>query len=380
MLFTYKYIKHDIEKLQEFLDFLFYDVWLFADGEFDAEKLNGNPDLKQIYEDFGNVDYDPATAKKGQKGKSEYLFNSSIEKIYAEFAKIDEAYKLELIDLYHYNNHIELLCSDKSKLPISYAQIKAKYPSLEKAINEFYSKLYGPESPFNLDAFGQLTKKLIPDHYEAFMTDNNEEVCPFCGILPIKGNNHSYRDAYDHYLPKGLYPFNSLNFKNLAPMCHECNSTYKLTDDPIYEDYKKIDPLKKEDNRQLAFYPYSENHPELEIKVELTSKDIKNLQPQDINLEIKSEGNEEQIESWKRVFGIEERYKALCCHKNEGLEWFNSVVDGFNNAKEMGVTDFSKWVEFKLKEAGTNKLSNYGFLKAQFLTECRDKGIFNANA
>jgi hypothetical protein len=257
MLFTYKYIKHDIEKLQGFLDFLFYDVWLVADGDFDAEKLNGNPELKQIYEDFGNADY-----KWGN------FFNSSIEKIYAEFAKIDDdPFKLKLKDQYNANNEIEVLCTDKTKIPVSYADIKAKYPDLEKAINDFYSKLYGTESPFNLEAFGQLNKKLIPSHYEVFITDNNEEVCPFCGILPIKGNNHSYREAYDHYLPKGLYPFNVLNFRNLAPMCHECNSTYKLTDDPIYEDYKKIDPLKKEENRQLAFYPYSENHPELEIKV-----------------------------------------------------------------------------------------------------------------
>lgn len=370
MLFTYKYIKHDIEKLQEFLDFLFYDVWLFADGEFDVEKLNGNTDLKRIYEDFGNLDL-----KWGN------FFNKSIEQIFGEFAKIDDdEYKLELIDFYHANNNIEALCNDKGILPISYADIKAKYPELEEALNNFYSKLYGTDSPFNLEAFGQLNKKLIPAHYEAFMTVNNEEVCPFCGILPIKGNNHSYREAYDHYLPKGLYPFNALNFKNLAPMCHECNSTYKLTEDPIYEDYKKIDPLKKEDTRQLAFYPYSGNHPDLEIKIELNSSDIKNLKPDDLKLEIKAKDKDEHIESWKRVFGIEERYKALCCHKNEGLEWFNSVVDGFNNAKEMGVTDFSKWVEFKLKEAGTNKLSNYGFLKAQFLTECRDKGIFNANA
>jgi hypothetical protein len=370
MLFTYKYIKHDIEKLQGFLDFLFYDVWLVAEGDFDAEKLNSNPDLKQIYIDFGNADF-----KWGN------FFNSSIEQIYSEFEKIkDDNFKLELIDLYDANNNVEVLCNDKSKLPISYAEIKARYSDLEKAINDFYSKLYGTESPFNLDAFGQLNKKLIPSHYEAFMTDNNEEVCPFCGILPIKGNNHSYREAYDHYLPKGLYPFNALNFKNLAPMCHECNSTYKLTEDPIYEDYKKIDPLKKEDNRQLAFYPYSENHPEVEIKIELTTRDIKNLKPSDIKLEIKATGIEEQIESWKRVFGIEERYLALLCAKHGAKEWFIDVYDDFENAKEL--SDIEKAEEYYgkvIRATERNNKSGKMILKRKFLEECKDKGLLNAS-
>ena len=50
MIFTYKYIDHEIEKFQKILDFLFYDVWLFAEGTFDVEKLNGNLILKDIYE------------------------------------------------------------------------------------------------------------------------------------------------------------------------------------------------------------------------------------------------------------------------------------------------------------------------------------------
>lgn len=158
MLFTYKYVQHDAEKLQEFLDFLFYEVWLMAEGDFDAEKLNGCPELKQIYIDFGNLDL-----KWGN------FFNRSIERIYAEFEKInDDDFKLELFDSYHANNNIEILCNDKTKIPKSYAEIKAKNPELEGALNYFYSKLYGTESPFNLEAFGQLNKKIIPYNRRCF--------------------------------------------------------------------------------------------------------------------------------------------------------------------------------------------------------------------
>lgn len=367
MLFTYKYISHDIEKLQEYLDFLFFEVWINANGDFDAEKLNNNPDLKRIYIDFGNVDYYPNTAKKSQKGKSEYFFNSSIEKIHKEFAKLTDIQKQEIKEWYISNNSVELLCNDKTKIPVNYTELKAKYKDLEKEINDFYTNLYGNSSPFNLRAFGRLSKDLLPSHYKAFMTENKEGLCPFCGISKVDGNIVDTREAYDHYLPKSLYPFNSLNFKNLSPMCDKCNSRNKGAEDPI----------NFSNGRQLAFYPFSCNHPQINISVRLKTKDIRNIKENEIDIFINSPGYEEQIESWKRVFGIEKRYKELCCDKNEGIAWFASVVDGFENAKHLGVTDFDEWVEFKIKDAGVNELSSYGFLKKCFLEECKTKGLFN---
>lgn len=43
-----------------------------------------------------------------------------------------------------------------------------------------------------------------------------------CQPCDINGVHHTKREAYDHYRPKPLYPFNSVNFRNLAPACHEC--------------------------------------------------------------------------------------------------------------------------------------------------------------
>ena len=39
-------------------------------------------------------------------------------------------------------------------------------------------------------------------------------LCPFCGLGDIKGVHHTKRETYVHYLPKALYPFNSINFRN----------------------------------------------------------------------------------------------------------------------------------------------------------------------
>ena len=359
MLFTYKYISHDIEKLQEYLDFLFEEVWILAEGSFDFNKLDGNKELKDLCEKL----------ELEGTGWGEF-FNNRIAWIHDEFAKInDDNFKNDLKEWYTNNNNTEILCNDKSKTPINYKTLKVLYPDLEKAINSLYTRLYGSTSPFNLDAFGQLSKKLITSHYKEFMEENKEGLCPFCGISKVDGNIVDTREAYDHYLPKSLYPFNSVNFKNLAPMCDKCNSRNKGTEDPI----------NFAEDRKLAFYPFAINHPKINISVDLKTKDIKNIKEEEIDIIIESPGYEEQIESWKRVFGVEKRYKELCCDQNEGISWFASVVDGFENAKLMGVTDFDKWVEFKINDAGMNELSSYGFIKKQFLEECKKKGLLNAH-
>jgi len=180
MLFTYTYINHDIEKLQKYLDFIFFEIWCKADGTFDAEKLAGHPELQQIYIDLGNIDED----EKG--GKSATFFNGHLEKIYAEFLTLDDATIERLKEGYRNNNNIEGLCNDKSIQPMTYDDLKATHPDLTKLLKSFYGKLYGSESPFNLKVFGQLNTKLIQDHYEQFMNRNKEGKCPFCGLSNIK--------------------------------------------------------------------------------------------------------------------------------------------------------------------------------------------------
>jgi hypothetical protein len=383
MIFTYQYIKHDIEKLQEFLDFLFYDVWLVAEGDFDIEKLNGNKDLKDIYEELGNVDYDPTSAKKNQKGKSAFFFNSSLESIFKEFAKIDnDNFKLELIDFYSANNDIKTLCQDKTKMPITYNEIKEKYPDLEKALNDFYSKLYGSESPFNLKDFGQLNKKLIQAHYKDFLVVNDDGICPFCGILPIDGNIVSTREAYDHFLPKSIYPFNSINFRNLSPMCYKCNSGNKST----------IDPIEHIKGRKLAFYPYANNHPEIEFEFKLLSTNVKAITPEDYTLSINVSTNIEELETWKRVFKTDRKYKPdgsieyygrydeLICNKHKAKEWYEDIYDYYENATFISeIEDAEKYYKKVIKATTRNPKSVENTIKRKFLEECKKKGLFKAN-
>jgi len=368
MHFNYIPIKHDIDKLQEYLDFLFFDIWLNAKGDFNSHLLKANDDLFNIYEVLEIQDSDWGN-----------FFTARIASIHKEFANIDDDdFKTKLKESYIANNNIEGLCNDKRIIPITYQDIDSVYPSLSKALKDFYSKLYGSTSPFNLKAFGFLNEKLLPDYDKEFMIINDREICPFCGIHFLKGNNHTYREAYDHFIPKGIYPFNAINFKNLAPMCHECNSTYKLTKKPIYKnDENNINPIKREKTRNLSFYPYSTEKIQLNFNLKLKTGSIDKLTPKDIELVIESENKNEQVESWNRIFGLEERYKALLCSPSAGKDWFNSIMDEYQNAKELSdIVEADQYYNVILKDAKKNLFSGQGFIKSVFLEECKNKGLF----
>ncbi|HYF68751.1 MAG TPA: hypothetical protein VD884_11475 [Ohtaekwangia sp.] len=215
-------------------------------------------------------------------------------------------------------------------------------------------------------------RDLKQSHYKKFIEENfdgHEGICPFCGLSSIKGNDHSKLEAYDHFIPKGTYPFNSINFKNLAPMCHECNSSYKLELNPV----ANIDPLTKGTVRRKAFYPYSKVYWKIEIAIELKNPDLKSLQKEEIEIVPKCISREEEIESWMDAFGIEERYRAKLLGKHAGKKWYNDLKDGIHNARKIlkndGLTQ-EMWYDLLINKCNEDLLSDCSFLKKPFYEEC----------
>jgi hypothetical protein len=141
----------------------------------------------------------------------------------------------------------------------------------------------------------------------------------------VKDIYHSKMEAYDHYLPKGKYHFNSINFHNLVPACHKCNSTYKLSKNPLH---KTKDPLQAQTGgRRKSFYPYQTIPYSISLDIELNSTDWLNITPEDMTLSIGPENLKEEINTWRDVYGIGERYKARCCGENDGKYWIEQVLD-----------------------------------------------------
>jgi hypothetical protein len=361
MLFTYTYVPHSMERMQEFIDFIYFEVWCKAPIglKFSPDLFEDEPDLRAILSYFGFA------AKAPKRGNR---FYKEVQAIYELFAPLSPPQIDQLQQWYQANNDLEKACANDPAVQIArYADMKAIYPDLSAQLASFFKELYSKEL-LNLAA---LQEKIgnIDEHYKAFMQVNTTGKCPFCGITDMLGVYHTKREAYDHYLPKGLYPFNSINFKNLVPACHYCNSSYKTTYDP---GYTPKDPTRARQRRK-AFYPYSAARQSIDVKINFNTSDIDELVPNDIELSFGPAAAHEEIDTWMDVYSIDERYKAKCCSA-DAKDWLEQVRI-FQDAYGIAPTASLATVQ---KQTTTAPFANNNFLKKAFLEGCQRRGIFDA--
>lgn len=350
MLFPYTYVPHQMEKMQEFIDFIFYEVWCkaSANGPFSLNLFDANPDLREVMEAFFYSDAQGAD-----------FFYGHVERIYGLFSALTSAQISQFQMWYQGNNDLENVCANDPATNLArYADITEKHEEIAIQLGTFFKGLYS-QSLLNLAV---LRTKIgdIDEHYQAFVSSNKSGKCPFCGIGDIKGSHHSKREAYDHYLPKALYPFNSINFRNLAPACHECNSTYKLSKDPAHNST----------GRRKSFYPFATTTQPIDIQVTLPHSNIENLKPDEIQLNFGPAAINEEIETWKEVYCIEERYKAKFCSTDakDWIEQFRILNRRFHCPGREYIEDIEN----------SDPFSNMNFLKRAFLKACEANGLLAA--
>jgi hypothetical protein len=353
MLFTYRYVSHSIERFQEYLDHLVKEVWCKANGEFSLDLLH--PELRDIVLEVYNTEEDTT------RGKGRDWLYGPIKGIYDLFMKLDPTARQQISDWYDHNNDIEALCAgDPLKQPATYADIRAISSDLASALKDFCRSLF--TDVMDLKAVRSRIGE-IDAHYIAFVSENRKGKCPYCGYGDIKGEHRTRREAYDHFLPKDIYPFNSVNFRNLAPMCHECNSTYKLAKDPIRNGTGGA--------RRKAFYCYDVVTSGITVVVTLMTNDVTKLKRVDIGLEFIAPGREEELEAWKDLFGIEERYKDKFCVENDGIAWLQQIVEEAANSDRTR----DELLAQTLRAAARFPYDSANFLKAPFLTACKTAKI-----
>lgn len=290
------------------------------------------------------------------------FFKTKIAEIYEICQKLSLGDKAKLKRWYKTNQDIKSLCEHtSSNNPLTYDIFDKFNAKLSLKLKSLYSRLYGSEAINELKEFKPYTKT-IDEHYKKFTSKNNKGICPFCGLNHVKGVYHTKREAYDHYLPKGTYPFLSINFKNLAPMCHECNSSYKLVSNPIFDE---------SGNRRKAFYPFRYDSTNINVKVSLNIVDKTEIKPENIDIKILSSYDFE-IKTWIKVFGIEERYKAILCSDSEGLEWLTEILDDVENEANLTKSDVLHTLK---KSFERNPFAQQRFLKIPFLDACQNAGI-----
>ncbi|HFZ0727174.1 TPA: HNH endonuclease [Klebsiella pneumoniae] len=352
MLFSYIYVPHKMEKMQAFIDFIFYEVWCKARvrGPFCLKLFEANAELYEVMEDFSSSDTQGAV-----------FFYNHVEKIYGLFSSLTEVQIDQFKQWCQGNNDLEKICAnDPSIQVVRYSDIAIHHKDIAEQLAVFFKGLYSQ----SLLDLAVLRAKIgdIHDHYQSFAAVNKAGKCPFCGIGDIKGGNHSKREAYDHYLPKALYPFNSINFHNLAPACHECNSTYKLSKDPIQSGAL----------RRKAFNPFASVDHVIQLQITLQHANIDALEPADIIIQFGPDTLEEELETWKDLYGIEERYKAKVCAENDGKYWLTQVLDEW---KEEGLSP-TEFMRTLARQAKKKPYAECNFLKEPFLKACHRIGVF----
>lgn len=361
MLFPYAYVPHSMEKMQEFIEYIFFQVWCQAPAgwPFSFDLFNGNPELKEVMQAFFYSDAIGAD-----------FFYGNVERIYGLCAGLSPAQIDQFKAWFRGNNDIAALCRNAPTVAIArYTDLEAFHPSLAKAFAKFFKGLYSKDL-LKLSALKSVIGD-IDDHHMKFTAINTQGKCPFCGINDVKGVYHSKREAYDHYLPKGKYPFNSINFRNLAPACHECNSSYKLSRDPLYD---PRDPLLAESGgRRKSFYPYQTAPYSIELNIVLDSPDWTNISPENIVLSIGPPELTEEIDTWLDIYGIEERYKAKCCGENDGKYWIEQVLDECQN--DAGTPQ--QMLATLKRLAKVKPFAYANFLKKPFLEACQRAGLFD---
>lgn len=341
MLYTYRPINHSFAKLHAFVSDTVLNVWCKPKGPFRITLLH--PDFQTI-------------VRNVSKHKKDYLLRP-IRLVYGRMQTLSPAQIKMISTGFKKNNSIENLCSGTGR-PLLFSKIQALDTKLAKYLNDFGKDLYSHVTQLKACTSSVGT---LDDLYDKLILKSQAELCPFCGLNDIKSPKLTKRDAFDHYFSKDKYPFISVNPLNLAPICSDCNSSYKLQKDPIYEVSGK---------RRKAFFPYSSRNHRVRIKIELKSSDLSNLAPSDLEVTLSCIHKEEEVDGWSDLFGLKERYADKCCKRKDGQSWYRKVVEDGKNYMSV-----QKMYEMELRTAKKRRLSDNNFLRVPFLVACNKMGL-----
>ncbi|MDZ4727667.1 MAG: hypothetical protein SH817_16025 [Leptospira sp.] len=230
------------------------------------------------------------------------VLKKSLKELTESYYKLSEYEKSKVKHAFISNKDIESICKDVKKAPVKYGELQDDFAELLK---EFDKKLWVNYPHVDLLKSHCGT---IQEHFDEFVSPKHQQalVCPFCGLHKLKPFGSIKRDSYDHYIPKSLYPFTSINFKNLFPMCNECNTDEKKATDTVYKNLV----------RRKVVYPFDTEYPFDQLRIYVIAREYYSpislktmLNDIQWDLEIKIEGYDEEIfESWDEIFNIKRRF------------------------------------------------------------------------
>lgn len=329
MFKSYVPIKNNIYGSQKLIEYLVINVWSVADNKRCQTRLN--PELKAL-----SVKYK--------------WFREQISSIYSVCKSLSEQERDDFKSAFINNNKIEDLCSgDIQPIPLSTLR-----PELVSILIPFFECLYTKFLGWKLIWKKYGTKK---SYYDELILENKFSLCPCCGFGDFKTYYSKGYSPYDHYLPQLHYPFSVINFDNLVPLCHSCNSDYKGSTDIIQ-------------NGRKVFYPFAANHPKIEVDVNVDknslTKLINRVEDKGVfidkkNITIILNPKDDRIDSWDIIFKIKDRYFNKVADNR--VSWLDDVRKIYRDP-DVRTDTFSAAFD-KVVELDSDKY--LGFLKSGYL-------------
>lgn len=203
----------------------------------------------------------------------------------------------------------------------------------------------------------------IKNHYKLIYDAMPHKVCPFCGVEKM---HKSFQEDYDHLAAKRHYPIVAINMKNLAPMCHTCNSKNKGEKDVLNN---------ANGTRKLFTYPYSQT---VDVSIDFSNCIIPYTDEHNPegNWDIALLPDNSIISNWDLIFNIKKRYKEdylECCFE----DWLDEFLDGLilynvpiNNEQHI-IDQLIQWSQ----NLHSKKFYNINFIKAPLFSYLSGCGI-----
>lgn len=160
--------------------------------------------------------------------------------------------------------------------------------------------------------------------------------CPYCNaetVYALEKDEKTGRikSAFDHFFPRGRYPFLSLSLYNLIPSCYRCNSQFKR------DEYKKL---------LSTPHPYIDDLDGLAqfLPMDLSGIWASNLCCPDLKIQLLSHdlAHRTQVRNYEQLFGIDRVYQTL--FNAEAVDSFRKAI-AFNDS-------YLDQVKSRFEEAG----------------------------
>ncbi|QDT81999.1 hypothetical protein Mal35_54900 [Gimesia maris] len=294
---------------------------------------------------------------------SETLQNK-MKAVFEKLQKHDRQFRIDFHLAFLSDNNVKELCDNKSLSPtLKQSCFKPVHDSLHTLMTHLYKPTLTTKGLS--DAVGGVD---VFDHYEKFIEENSSSyVCPFCGLNYYRDPENGRKEAYDHWLCQKNYPASAVNFKNLVPMCPECNeSPNKGQVDVLYEDSECT-------KRRRVLYPYNHSHG-VAIKIDCVKHPGISLPRGEWKVEVTAMDSAEefQIDTWKTVFNIEDRLANYVARQQR--KWYmyflvdrDLALSGASpEDMRTRLEEEVRKLEFKLAA----HLEEGGFIKAAFFAYC----------